>query len=170
MHKVAHYAEFTREFLLSVFVQPLFCLKLAQNMARLFNNPTMNLAHKVMDFRTQRHDILSSNIANKDTPGYRAEDLVFERSLRTAMNATETPGNMRVTDMRHFTGNNAPPVNAVQAQRIHSAAPNPGFNGNTVNLDKETAKIAENQLMYNASMRMMSHQFRMLKTVISGGR
>ena len=58
----------------------------------------------------------------------------------------------------------------VKGQRIHSASPYPDFDGNTVDLDREMAKMAENQLMYNASIRMLTHQFRMLKTAITEGK
>jgi flagellar basal-body rod protein FlgB len=74
---------------------------------------------------------------------------------------------LKVTDERHLDGNDAPLLDTVEGQRIRSATPFADFDGNTVDLDKEMAKMAENQLMYNASIRMLSHQFRMLKTAIS---
>ena len=79
----------------------------------------------------------------------------------------ETPGPLKVTDERHLDGNDAPLLDTVEGQRIRSATSFADFDGNTVDLDKEMAKMAENQLMYNASIRMLSHQFRMLKTAIS---
>ena len=135
----------------------------------MFESKIFTLLHKTLDFRTQRQDLLTSNIANKDTPGYKAEDMVFEKSLETALHADE-PGLMHTTDPRHFDGRNTPPLEMVKGQRIHSASPYPDFDGNTVDLDREMAKMAENQLMYNASIRMLTHQFRMLKTAITEGR
>ena len=132
----------------------------------LFNDTAQLLAQKTLDLRTERHKLLSSNVANLDTPGYQAEDLVFENSLVAALEA-ETPGLLKVTDERHLDGNDAPLLDTIEGQRIHSATPLADFDGNTVDLDKEMAKMAENQLMYNASIRMLSHQFRMLKTAIS---
>ena len=46
-------------------------------MSGLFGNNIFTIAQKSLDFRTSRHDLLASNVANKDTPGYQAEDLVF---------------------------------------------------------------------------------------------
>lgn len=135
----------------------------------MFNSKVFTLAQKSLDFRIKRHDLLASNVANKDTPGYQAEDLVFQQRLEKALHADE-PGLLKTSNPRHFDGRQTPPLAEVQAQRILSAAPFPDFDGNTVDLDREMAKIAENQLMYNASLRMLSHQFRMLKTVISEGR
>ena len=138
-------------------------------MAGMFENNIFTLVQKTLDFRTQRQDLLASNIANKDTPGYKAEDMVFQKSLEKALHAEE-PGLLKTTNPRHFDGRNTPPLKLVEAQRIHSASPFPDFDGNTVDLDREMAKMAENQLMYNASIRMLTHQFRMLKTAITEGR
>lgn len=137
-------------------------------MSGIFNSKIMKLMQKTLDFRTQRHDLLASNIANKDTPGYKAEDLVFEKSLKKALHA-DMPGPMQTRDPRHFDGRNTPPLDMVKAKRITSAAPFVGFNGNTVDLDREMAKMAENQLMYNATTRMITHQFKQLKTILSEG-
>ena len=138
-------------------------------MSGLFGNNIFTIAQKSLDFRTSRHDLLASNVANKDTPGYQAEDLVFRASLEKALQA-EQPGPLKQTDSRHFDGRNTPPLNEVEAQRILSASPYPDFDGNTVDLDREMAKIAENQLMYNATLRMMAKKFSGLKSAISEGR
>ena len=138
-------------------------------MSGFLNTKLLTLAHKSLDFRTQRQDLLSSNIANKDTPGYQAEDLVFENNLQKAIHADQ-PGPLQITNARHMDGNDTPPLQITEPQRIRSAAPFVDFNGNTVDLDREMAKMAENQLMYNATTRVMSYQFRKLKTAISEGR
>ena len=138
-------------------------------MSGLFGNNIFTIAQKSLDFRTSRHDLLASNVANKDTPGYQAEDLVFRASLEKALQA-EQPGPLKQTDSRHFDGRNTPPLNEVEAQRILSASPYPDFDGNTVDLDREMAKIAENQLMYNATLRMLADKFRGLKSAIAEGR
>ncbi len=88
----------------------------------LFNDTAQLLAQKTLDLRTERHKLLSSNVANLDTPGYQAEDLVFENSLVAALEA-ETPGPLKVTDERHLDGNDAPLLDTVEGQRIRSATP-----------------------------------------------
>ena len=138
-------------------------------MSGLFSNNIFTIAQKSLDFRTSRHDLLASNVANKDTPGYQAEDLVFRASLEKALQA-EQPGPLKQTDSRHFDGRNTPPLNEVEAQRILSASPYPDFDGNTVDLARAIAKIAENQLMFHAPLRMLAHKFRGLKSAIAEGR
>ena len=140
--------------------------KLKKIMTGILNNKFFTLIEKTLDFRTQRQDILASNIANIDTPGYQAQDLVFEKALDQAMHADE-PGILLTHDSRHFDGHHTPPIDEVYPQRINSAAPFVNFDGNTVDLDREMAKIAENQLNYNATIRILSHQFKMLKISIT---
>ena len=81
-------------------------------MSGLFGNNIFTIAQKSLDFRTSRHDLLASNVANKDTPGYQAEDLVFRASLEKALQA-EQPGPLKQTDSRHFDGRNTPPLNCL---------------------------------------------------------
>lgn len=135
-------------------------------MANLLNTNLMTMMEKSLDFRTQRQELLSSNVANKDTPGYQAQDMVFEKALKSALHADE-PGPLQTSHPLHMDGNNTPPLELVEGQRINSAAPFANFDGNTVDLDREMAKIAENQLMYNATTRMVGHQFKMLKAAIA---
>ena len=138
-------------------------------MAGIFATKTMTMLEKTLNFRNQRHELLVSNIANKDTPGYQAEDLVFEKALGKALDA-DLPGLMKMTNAKHFDGRNTPPIERVNAERIRSASSNVAFDGNTVDLEKEMAKLAENQLMYNAATRMVAHQLRQLKTAITEGK
>lgn len=138
-------------------------------MSGMFNTKIVTLLHKNLDFRSQRAEILSSNIANMSTPGYVAEDLVFEGALKSALHADQ-PGPLMTTNARHMDGNEAPALERVSAERIQSASPTVDFNGNSVDLDKEMAKMAENQLMFNAATRLMSHQFKLLKVAVTEGR
>ena len=138
-------------------------------MSGIFNDKTMTLIEKNLRFRVQRHELLVSNIANRDTPGYQAEDLVFESALEKALGA-DLPGPLKTQNAKHFNGNNTPPLETVEGQRILSGSSVVGFDGNTVDLDKEMAKLAENQLMYNASAKMVAFQLRQLKTAIAEGR
>ena len=138
-------------------------------MAGLLNDTTMQLLSKSLDYRTSRHDLLASNIANKDTPGYKAEDMVFEKALGKALNA-DKPGPLRTTDPRHMDANFTPPLELHQPERIQSANAFPSFNGNTVDIDREMAKVAENQLMYNATAKMVAHKIKLMKTALNDGR
>jgi len=125
------------------------------------------LLSRSLDFRAQRNALLSSNVANVETPGFKARDLVFERELGRAMHAHE-PGPLRVTDPRHFDGRTATPLALVKPEVILSATPTTSLDGNTVDLEKEMAKLGENQLSYQALTQMVSHKFSQLKLAIRG--
>ncbi|MDH4121068.1 MAG: flagellar basal body rod protein FlgB [Deltaproteobacteria bacterium] len=130
-------------------------------MAGLFDI-RMTLLERSLDLRTKRNEILSSNIANQETPGYKARDLVFEKALGEALEA-QTPGPMRVTDPRHMDGRRPLPLEMVRGEVIQSANPNASLDGNTVDMEREMAKLAENQVAYAALTRMVSHKIGQLK-------
>ena len=126
----------------------------------------LSLIDRSMSLRAKRNSLLASNIANRETPGYRAQDLVFDKQLGQALNSDQ-PGPLKVTDHRHFDGVKRESINDVEGMQINSFNPDPRMDGNTVDLDKEMAKLAENQLMYRAAVRSASWKFRMLKSAIS---
>lgn len=129
-----------------------------------------NLAvlEKTMELRTRRNSMIAANIANRETPGYRALDLVFEKALDNALHS-ERPGPLKVADPRHFDGIEREPIEDVTGLQINSFNPDPRMDGNTVDLDKEMAKLAENQLMYQAATRSLDWKFRLLKSAIMEG-
>lgn len=136
-------------------------------MAKLFD-VSFTLLQKSMDFRTKRNILLASNVANLETPGYKARDLVFENALGKAMKA-QLPGPLRVTNAKHMDGNRALPLDMVRPQLIRTSTSDAALDGNTVNLETEMAKLAENQIAYQAYTQMISQKFQALKTVIREG-
>ena len=128
----------------------------------------LDLYQRAMDFRVQRHELISSNLANRETPGYLAKDVVFERELQQAYQS-EVPGDLKTSDPLHYDGSVRVPIGDVRGQVINSFNPDPRKDGNTVDLDKENTKMAENTLMFSALSQMASHKLMQLKTVISEG-
>ncbi len=126
------------------------------------------LLEKSMELRGRKNSLIAGNIANRETPGYRAQDLVFENELTRALHS-DRPGPLRTTDPRHFDGVKREPIGQVTGHQINSYNPDPRMDGNTVNLDREMAKLAENQLMFQAAARAINGKFRSLKAAISEG-
>lgn len=131
-------------------------------------DPHMQLLQRSLDFRSRRNTVLASNIANLETPGYKARDLVFERALGRAMEADQ-PGPLAVTDPRHLDGRQILPLSQVRPQLIHSANPVGNVDGNTVDLEQEMAKLGENQVAYQALTQMISSKFSQLRLSIREG-
>jgi flagellar basal-body rod protein FlgB len=118
----------------------------------VMSGDSINILEKILDVAAFRHRVLASNIANADTPGYKAKDISFQEELNKAI---ENPGS------------------ATEGQRFHIfevVTTMPNRDGNTVNLNIEMAKIAENTLIYNTATSLMAKNIRMLKDVIRGGR
>jgi len=104
-----------------------------------------------MQLRARRTRLLATNIANVDTPNYKARDLVFGDTLARAMK-TSLP--MRSTDSRHIPlGRNSTGV------AVHYRNPEaPSLDGNTVDKDMEQARFAENALRYQASVQFLQNR------------
>lgn len=128
----------------------------------------VQLIHKSLDFRAQRNILLAGNIANIETPGYKAQDLVFEKALGEAMRARE-PGPLTITHPRHLDGRMAKPLALVKPEVIQSANPVGSLDGNSVELEKEMAKLAENQVSFQALAQMMTFKFNQLRTAMREG-
>ncbi len=126
------------------------------------------LLQKSLDFRTRRNTMLASNIANLETPGFKAKDLVFEKALGSALKASQ-PGPLRVTNPHHLDGRPPTPLSLVQPEMITTASAVGSLDGNTVDLEKEMAKLGENQVAYQALTQMISYKFSSLKAVIREG-
>jgi flagellar basal-body rod protein FlgB len=99
-----------------------------------------------LELRAHRQSVLASNIANAETPGYRAVDFDFARALRAAL---ARPG---------------APLPRPQPQ----AEAQPAADGNTVDMDAERAKFADNAVRYEAALRALNGQIRTLLDAIRG--
>lgn len=132
---------------------------------RIFDKQ-FTLLEQSAKLRTRRNAMVASNISNRETPGYKAQDLVFEKDLMRALHS-DRPGPLKTSDPRHFDGIKREPLDLVQGEQINSHNPDPRMDGNTVNLDKEMAKLAENQLMFKATTRAINWKLHLLKSAIS---
>ena len=118
----------------------------------LFDTTTQGLA-EALTLHQKRHEVLASNLANVETPGYRAQELDFKDALDAAFeNARE------VEDA-------APAVKAVEDRTAPARA-----DGNTVDLDLQMAKLSANGGRYVALARFLGHRFALLRQAIEGNR
>lgn len=128
----------------------------------------MQLLQKSMDFRARRNTVLATNIANIETPGYKAKDLVFEEALGKAMKA-HLPGPLDVTNGRHLDGRQILPLSQVRPEVIRTSNPVGNLDENSVDLEREMVKLGENQVNYQALSQMVSHKFSQLRLSIREG-
>src|SRR5208337_4941174 len=104
----------------------------------------MILEH-MLDVAAFRNKVLTSNIANADTPGYKAKDISFQKEMEKAAGAEERAG----------------------FDIYESPTTMPNRDGNTVNVDIEMAKVAENTLIYDTAVQLMAMKARMKKNILS---
>ena len=126
----------------------------------------LELTAKVLDFQLQRQNIVSANLANINTPGYKARRLEFEKDLQAAL-ATSEAGAVARTHPDHFPV----PFSADQAEAslTKSLTPRVIQGVDNVDLDTEMATMAKNNLLYNTLATVIQKNFAGMKQVIQDG-
>ena len=134
-------------------------------MRDLFSS-TLDVLHKTLDLRQQRHTVLASNIANAETPGFIAKDVRFEEALRAAATPPPPPP-LRQTHPEHLPLIHPTSIRNVQGTLVVTPSDDVGRDLNTVSIDQEMAKLATNTMHYNASTEILSRAFDQLKRTVS---
>lgn len=116
---------------------------------------TIDMLSAVLDFRSERHKAITSNIANIDTPNYKPKDIVFSDELKERLAGEE---GMRKTGNGegHPFGRPLPGKDGFEVVET----------GERVDLDSEMGKLAENNLMYNLAVELLARKFKGLNTVL----
>jgi flagellar basal-body rod protein FlgB len=127
---------------------------------KLFGTVTQGLS-AALDLYQARHQVLAENIANSETPGYRARELKFDEALITAMTPPDpkTPGDPAAV---------ASPVPHVEPTVDRDAAVKP--DGNSVAIDVQVGRLSENAFKIQALTQILSARLDGLKRVIDGGK
>ena len=122
--------------------------------------------NNALDIMAAKHSVIASNIANIDTPGFKAKELDFAEAFKGAV--AQGGSGMKTTDERHFQGLSVKgsPVSFVR-QQVNNSLRN---DGNNVNIDKEMLALSQNSIMYDILAQTISRRFDALKYAISEGR
>jgi flagellar basal-body rod protein FlgB len=129
---------------------------------------TVDLLGKTLDLRAQNHNHISANIANAETPGYVPTRLSFESELKEAVKG-KGAGTPAMTHPRHIPlKGKGSSLENVKGTVVETPANSVGVDNNAVELESEMGKMAENQIMYNASVQLLAKKFEGLKTAIKG--
>ncbi|HEX29875.1 TPA: flagellar basal body rod protein FlgB [Candidatus Poribacteria bacterium] len=118
-----------------------------------------------------RHNIIANNISNADTPGYQAMDISFEGLLRRVLSGEVDPERVDMTPKLDYSplrlaGLDDEKDNGVEL--ILEPGEEVKLDANTVDIDREMTKLAENLIMHNAFVRLLNAKYRILKTAING--
>lgn len=127
-------------------------------------NP-IGILERTLELRSRQHERIVTNIANRDTPGYRA----FEMDLAAALAPETGPGATPDLVRTHGAHQAATTEGAAAAPPLRPVARSPVSlrgDGNTVDLDREMARLSENALMYTAAARILSAEYARIRDAI----
>lgn len=127
---------------------------------------TINMLGNTLDLRASRHKLLSSNIANQETPGYRAVDIKFEDELMKRQGGLQNANYLSGTNPGHITIGSPSSASPSVIDRATDLA---GYDQNSVGIEAEMARLSENTLMYNISAKILKSKFNLLMTAIKEG-
>jgi flagellar basal-body rod protein FlgB len=113
--------------------------------------------HQVaLNLRAARQELIASNIANADTPNYKARDIDFSSALKGALGGTSATLQLEATAAKHLSGDAGESVMGAPVQ--YRVPVQPSADGNTVDMDVERAQFADNAMRYEASVRFVSNK------------
>ncbi|MDT8438405.1 MAG: flagellar basal body rod protein FlgB [Wenzhouxiangellaceae bacterium] len=119
---------------------------------------------QALKVRAQRTELIASNLANADTPGFKARDIDFRDALKS-IQGQDSPGTLRATQPGHFG-----PGSATGRLPTQYRVPmQPTLDGNTVETDREQAAFAENTVRYQATLQFLGSRITNLITALRGG-
>ncbi len=123
------------------------------------------ISQHTVALRSRRAGLLAANLANADTPNYKARDVDFKAALDKMRHNTTPNSTLRTTHSRHI-GDASSGMNDVDV--IYKKADQPTLDGNTVESHVEHAKFMENALRYQASLQFLNGTIKGLKTALRG--
>ena len=136
-------------------------------MSQLFDKTTSAL-HTTLNMRLLKHNLVSSNIANAETPGYHAKKMDFEEALSRALDM-DGMRSMSTSSPEHFSVGGG---SLTRSRPDIYENPEGAINndGNTVDLEREMSTLAENTAMYRAALQLINKKMAAMKYAVTEGR
>jgi flagellar basal-body rod protein FlgB len=147
----------------------------------MFANLTsaLDFQSKALVLRAERQQVIASNIANADTPGYSGRDFDFKQAMQQAIgessltlpmrSSSATAGSDGTTNTRHIP---LPGIEDSQLGKDHALGytvqTQPAMDGNSVDLDHERANFVDNSVRYEATLRFINGSSRTILSAIQG--
>lgn len=150
---------------LCIIINPLFLWLIRRVIAlSLYNN--INVLKRSLDASSLRQRLITDNIANVDTPGYKSKDISFDQLLAEESSKNGSSFQGYRTNPRHFV------IGGQASYQPKVVTDNSSIlnNDNNVDIDYEMTKMAENNIWYNGLTQVMNKEFSLLRYVITEGR
>lgn len=144
----------------------IFC-SLAENAVVGKLDQTLAFHETALKLRAQRQELLASNIANADTPNYKARDIDFGKALQNALNGgnSSSPPLARTSES-HLAGAGKASIGGVPV--LYRTVQQGSVDNNTVDMDVERNQFVDNALRYEASVTLINGQIKNLLAAIQG--
>lgn len=127
-----------------------------------FTDRVFGVSAQVMAVRSQRLELIAANLANQDTPGYKARDIDFVAAMQSA-----SDGGLRRTDARHLDANGGM-GGASDLPLMYRVPSQPTLDGNTVEAQREHAEFMDNAIRYQASLTILDSRIKSAQRAIRG--
>ena len=122
---------------------------------------TTRFLGKALDVSSKRQSMITSNVANIDTVGYAPRDIDFKKTLVQALES-RAPGKLAHTHPKHFSRGDSVEIS-------NTARSGNEMSSETVDIDNEMARLAENNIQYRTSVEMLLRKMNMLRNAITDG-
>ena len=124
---------------------------------------------QALKIHSRRSEVLAGNLANADTPGYKARDIDFKAALQQVSGSMGEP-TLKTTNPHHINsaGTSAGRLDDVLGEMKYRTATQPSLDGNTVDPLKEKAAFMENALLYQTNLQFLSGKIKHLKSALKG--
>ena len=130
---------------------------------------TMYAFERSLDYRSMRHNIVTTNIANADTPGFKAKDVRFESVLQRALEK-DRGITLAKTHVNHLEGGGRVDIlTTAEPDIVKTESPIASFDGNTVSVDTEMYKLTENSLLYQSETDVLARLYSGLRYAVTEG-
>lgn len=124
----------------------------------------LGIHEQAFRLRSDRAGILADNLANADTPGYKAKDIDFKAILGGQVQMQSTGSSMQTTHANHFSLSS----NSSEYDMMYRTPQQPSIDGNTVEEQIENAEYMKNSLAFEASFNFLNGKFKKLTSAIKG--
>lgn len=126
----------------------------------------LHFQQTALNLRAARQELLASNIANADTPNYKARDIDFASALQNALAGTASGLSAVKTSSMHLEGNSG--ASLLGAPVMYRKPVQPSADGNTVDMDVERAQFTDNALRYEAGVMFVNARLKGILAAIQG--
>ncbi|WP_332853046.1 flagellar basal body rod protein FlgB [Duganella sp. S19_KUP01_CR8] len=123
-----------------------------------------------LGLRSQRQSVLASNIANGDTPNYKARDIDFSSAMQAALDKASPTATLKTTASKHYP--NPPQDGSTMVDGtplLYRGVVQGAVDGNTVDMDVERNQFADNAIRYEAGITAINAQIKNMMAAIQGG-